>query len=73
MQKCKEDAQRTSQFCEFLVELTSAALGGGKKSAEGSVGMDTGEGMEELTEEQIAMWKDVLGEQEFARMYPDYV
>ena len=52
------------------MELTSAALGGGKKEDE--VGLDTGEGMDELTEEQIAEMKIMLGE-DFARLYPDYV
>jgi len=71
IQKQHEIADRTNAFCEFLVELVSAAVGGGKGSKE-EVTLDTGEFMEELTDEQIAEWKNLMGEQEFARMYPDY-
>lgn len=51
------------------MELTSAALGGGKKEDE--VGLDTGEGMDELTEEQIAEMKIMLGD-DFDRIYGQY-
>lgn len=67
--KQKEVADRTNAFCEFLVELVSAAVGGGK--SEDEIELDSGEGMEEMTEEQIQQWKEVLGD-DFAKIYPDY-
>lgn len=66
--KQKDANERMSTFCEFLVELVSAALGGGK-SSEDAVGLDAGEGLEEMTDEQLEMWRCVLGEKEFQQMY----
>jgi hypothetical protein len=64
---------RTSANLEFLVSLTQAALGGKRQSAEGEIeaSLDDGEGLDELTDEQIANLKQVLGK-DFASLYPDY-
>ncbi len=72
IQQQREIADRTNAFCEFLVELTSAAFGGGSKDSE-EYTLDTGEGMDEMSDEQIQKWKDILGEKAFAQQYPDYV
>lgn len=69
--KQKEQNNRLQALCEFLVELTSAAFGG--KSSSEEIGMDTGEGIEDMTEEQLEMWRQVLGEEEFQRMYGDII
>lgn len=53
------------------MDLVSAALGGG--GAKDEVGLDTGEGLDELTDEQLQQLKEVLGEKDFAAMYPGYV
>lgn len=70
IQKNKETSERIQAFCEFLVELTSAAFGGGKKEDE--ITLDTGEGLDDLTDEQIAEMKIMLGD-DFAKVYPDLV
>lgn len=69
--KNKEQNDRLQALCEFLVELTSAAFGG--KSSSEEIGMDTGEGVEDMTEEQLEMWKEVLGAEEFQRLYGDII
>lgn len=71
IQKNKEIADRTSNFAEFLVNLTTAALGG-KSENKDQVSLDTGEGIDELTEDQIEMWKGILGEAEFYKTYPQF-
>ena len=73
MQQNKERIERTNQFAEFLVQLVSSALGGGKSGDSEEIGLDTGEGMDELSDEQIQMWKNILGPDDFAKQYPDYV
>lgn len=65
--KQKERAQSRNIDYQFLIDLASAALGG-KKSEEG-IGLDTGEGAEDMTPEQEAMWREVLGDSEYERMY----
>lgn len=70
IQKSKEEATKTNQFCEFLVSLASSCFGGGGDK-EGVVGKDDGEGLEELTEEQYANLKAALGD-DFSKQYPDY-
>lgn len=70
IQKNKEVAQRTNAFCEFLVNLATAMAGGGGNS-DNEVGLDTGDGMDEMTDDQIEMWKSILGD-DFAKQYPDY-
>jgi len=70
VQKSKEYSERTNTFCEFLVELVSAAVGGTQKT-EGVVGLDDGSGLEDIPEAQLQDLKDALGT-DFARMYPDY-
>lgn len=70
IQKNKETSERTQAFCEFLVELVSAIYGGKK---EDEITLDTGEGMDDLTDEQIAEMKIMLGDADFARLYPDLV
>lgn len=65
---------RTSANYDFLVQLTQVALGGGKRqSTEGEIeaSLDNGEGIDELTDEQISNLKQVLGK-DFASLYPDY-
>lgn len=57
-------------FCEFLVELTSAALGGGDSKGEGEIGLDSGDGVDELSEEAIAAMIEMLGEHDFYLQYP---
>lgn len=69
IQKNKERAERTNQFCEFIVSIVNNIYGDGSKT-EGDVQVDTGEGMDELSDEEIQMWKETLGEKEFALMYP---
>lgn len=69
--KNKEQNDRLQALCSFLVELTSAAFGG--KSSSEDVGMDNGEGAEEMTDEQLEMWKQVLGEAEFEKLYGDII
>ena len=68
IQKNKEDNQQLQSLCTFLVELVSAIYGG--KKSEDEIGLDTGEGMDELSDEQIESMKAMLGE-DFTRMYPD--
>ena len=46
---------------QFLVDLASAALGG-KKNDDASFGMDTGEGADEMTDDQEAALRAALGE-----------
>lgn len=70
IQKNREIGDRTSSFASFLVELVSSAMGGGKKDDE--VSLDDGEGMDEMTDEQLETMKMMLGE-DFAKIYPDYV
>lgn len=64
--KSKEYAQKRQQDYKFLLELTSAALGGGKK--DGEIGLDDGQGIEEMTEEQEANMRAMLGD-DFDRVY----
>lgn len=65
--KNKEYAQKKEMDYKFLIELTTAALGGkGKK--DGEIGKDTGEGLEEMTEEQEAALRLALGE-DFDKIY----
>lgn len=71
IQKQREVADHTNAFCEFLVELVSAAVGGGKDPE--VIGLDTGEGKEEMSEEQVEMWRGILTPAEFAAQYPDYI
>ncbi len=71
IQKHREIAERTNTFASFLVDLTTAAMGGGNKHNE--VGLDDGDGLDEMTDEQIENLRDMLGEEDFARMYPDFV
>lgn len=59
-------AERTNTFCTFLVDLVSAIYGG--KKEDGEIGLDDGEGMDELTDEQIAEMKIMLGD-DFERLY----
>lgn len=66
VQKQKEQLERTSAFCEFLVELATACFGGSKKQDE--VNIDTGEGIDELTDEQLQQMKEMLGP-DFEKMY----
>lgn len=58
------------QGYKFLVDLASAALGG-KSSSEGEVGLDSGEGMEEMSEEDLAAMKLMLGK-DFNKQFPQY-
>ena len=43
-----------------MVELASAALGGGRKK--GEVSLDTGEGLDERSDEDDAALREVLGD-----------
>lgn len=70
IQKNKEYAERTNAFCSFLVELVSAAVGGGKKDDE--IGLDNGD-LGDISDENLAEMRLMLGEEDFRRMYPDYV
>ena len=67
IQKNKEDNQQLQSLCTFLVDLVGAVYGG--KKSDGEVGLDDGEGMEDLTDEQLADMKLMLGEQDFERLY----
>jgi len=51
--------EKRSVDYDFLVQLATAALGG--KSSEEQVGVDTGEGIEEMTAEQEANLRAMLG------------
>lgn len=68
VQKSKEQMERTNAFCEFLMKLTQAAFGGGSKS-EDEIGLDTGEGLDEISDEALENLKAVLGESDFNKMY----
>lgn len=70
IQKNKEYAEKTNAFCSFLVELTSAAMGGGKK--ENEVGLDDGD-LGDISDENLAELRAMLGDEDFCRLYPDYV
>lgn len=70
IQKQRELGDRTNAFCEFLVELVSSAIGAGKQSD--TVGLDTGEGMDELSDEQLVQIKEMLGDTDFYRQYPQF-
>lgn len=70
IQKQKEESDKTNQFCEFLVELTSAAFGGGKSDNPDEVGLDTGEGSDEMSEEDQARMIATLGEKDFYNLFP---
>lgn len=66
--KSKDYAKKKQIDYQFLIDLAQAALGGGKKQ-EGEYGMDTGEGIEEITPEQEAALREALGDEDFERMY----
>jgi len=68
VQKSKEYSEKVGALCTFAVDLVSAIYGG--KKEEGEIGLDTGEGMDDLTDEQIAEMKIMLGP-DFNRLYPD--
>lgn len=67
IQKQKEQIDRTNAFCKFLIELTQAAFGG--KKSEEEIGLDSGEGIDELSDEQLENLRNVLGEADFQTMY----
>jgi len=69
IQKNKEVSERTSTFCTFLVDLVGAIYG--SKKEDGEIGQDTGDGLDDLTDEQIAEMKIMLGSEDFNRLYPD--
>jgi hypothetical protein len=53
---------------EFIVKIAQACMGG--KSEEGTVGLDDGSMIDEMSEEQIADMRDMLGD-DFDRIYGD--
>lgn len=61
MAKSKEYAEKKSYDYEFLTELATAAFGGGN-STEGAVGLDDGEGVDEMTDDQEAAMRLMLGD-----------
>jgi hypothetical protein len=65
--KQQEYAELKQIDYQFLVELASAALGGGKK--EGDYGVLEDDAFDELTEEQEKQWREVLGDAEFERKF----
>lgn len=71
IQKNKEDNTQLQSLCSFLVDLVGAVYG--SKKSDGEVGLDDGEGMEDLTDEQIAEMKIMLGDDDFNRLYPHLV
>ena len=54
-----------------MTQLASAALGGGSKSSEGSVGQDSGEGLEFMSVEQFNDMKEMLGD-DFLKTYGEW-
>lgn len=70
IQKNKEYMERTNAFCSFLVELTSAAMGGGKN--ENEIGLDDGD-LGDISDENLAELRLMLGNEDFCRLYPDYI
>jgi len=66
--KCKIYYDRFNLAVEIAVDIVSAALGGKKKKTEGEVGIDSGDGLEELTEDQEAALREALGE-DFDKIY----
>lgn len=58
--KMTQYAELRRQDYEFLVELAKAALGGGTK--EGEYALDSGEGLEDLSDEQAALLREALGD-----------
>ena len=71
LQKQKEVADLEKVRFDFLVELASAALGGGKSGDENEIGMDDGN-LDEVSPEQITELRMMLGEEDFVRQYPEY-
>lgn len=57
--KCKEYAEKKEIDYQFLVDLATAALGGGKKEDE--LLLDDGEGLDEITPEQEEALRAALG------------
>ena len=68
IQKQKESADKTNNFCTFIVDLVSAIYGG--KKSEDEIGLDDGSGADELTEEQIANMIEQLGQKGFYDIFP---
>lgn len=66
--KNKIFSDRFNLAVEIAVDIVSAALGGKKKKSEDEVNIDSGEGIEEMTEEQEAALREALGE-DFDKIY----
>jgi hypothetical protein len=64
--KNKDFVEKKQIDYQFLIDLAKAALGGGGKDE--TFGLDTGEGIEEMTPEQEAAMREALGE-DFSRIY----
>ena len=65
--RAKDWADKKQIDYQFLVDLAGAALGSKKPS--GAVGLDNGEGIDELTEEKEAELRMSLGDDDFERLY----
>lgn len=68
--KQSEWVQKRSADYDFLVSLAKAALGG-KSSSGDEVGLDDGEGIDEMSEEDMAGLKLALGK-DFHKQFPQY-
>jgi len=69
----KDEAERLNSLCTFLVDLTQAALGGGKSDNPDEIGLADDTGKDEMSDEQIEMWRGILTPEEFQAQYGDYL
>lgn len=72
VQQNKERSERINQFCEFLVSLTQAALGG-KSDNPDEIGLADDTGKDEMSDEQLEMWRGILSPSEFETQFGEYV
>jgi hypothetical protein len=66
--KSKEYADKKQIDFQFLIDLAKAALGGGGGSDNDNYGLDTGDGLDDMTEEQETEMRLVLGD-DFDTLY----
>lgn len=52
------------------MELTSAAMGGKKDTADGEIGIDDGDGLDEISDESLEEMREMLGDHDFYLAYP---
>lgn len=72
--KNKEYADKYQAACKFIADFTMNILSSmyGGKNSEETVGKDDGSDLDNLTDEQIIGWHDILSQEEFDEMFKDY-